>query len=209
MKQLCIALAKGRLQKDTLKRFAAHGIIVAAEDLASRRLVVEDESGCYRFLLVKPSDVPTYVQYGVADAGVCGSDVLVESGADVHAPLDLGFGRCKLAVAGKVGDGDFTKLGTVRIATKFPKTATAWFHARGIPVEVVKLNGSVELAAVLGLADRIVDLVETGQTLVANGLEVQQEIADVSARLIVNRAAWQLRGEPMLELVRILSEGDD
>ena len=200
-----IALPKGRLQDDALAVFARAGITVAPDELASRRLWVHDTAGRYRFVLVKPSDVPTYVEYGTADVGVCGGDVLVESGADVHAPLDLRIGRCRLAVAGRKGDGaSLDARATTRVATKYPRVATRWFHERGIPVEVVYLTGSVELAPVLGLADRIVDVVETGRTLVENGLEVLDTIERCSARLVVNRAAWQLRGAALRALVDAL-----
>lgn len=201
---LTIALPKGRLQDAALAVFARAGVTILPEDLASRRLWVTDTSGRYRFLLVKPSDVPTYVEYGTADVGVCGGDVLAESGADVHAPLDLRVGRCRLALAGRRGEAaGLDARATARVATKYPRVATRWFHERGLPVEVVYLTGSVELAPVLGLADRIVDVVETGRTLVENGLEVLDTLVRCSARLVVNRAAWQLRGPD----VRALLEG--
>ncbi len=202
---LTIALSKGRLQEQALRVFARAGVTVAAGELESRRLWVHDTSGRYRFVLVKPSDVPTYVEYGTADVGVCGGDVLVESGADVHAPLDLRVGRCRLALAGRTGEGArLDARATARVATKYPRVATRWFHARGVPVEVVYLSGSVELAPILGLADRIVDVVETGRTLVENGLEVVETLERCSARLVVNRAAWQLRGAEVRALVEAL-----
>lgn len=202
---LTVAMPKGRLQDQALAVFARAGITVAPEELESRRLWVRDTSGRFRFVLVKPSDVPTYVEYGTADVGVCGGDVLVESGADVHAPLDLRVGRCRLALAGRKGEGArLDARATARVATKYPRVATRWFHARGVPVEVVYLSGSVELAPILGLADRIVDVVETGQTLVENGLEVVETLERCSARLVVNRAAWQLRGAEVRALVEAL-----
>lgn len=203
--QVTVALPKGRLQDQALEVFARAGVTVAPEELASRRLWVHDRSGRFRFVLVKPSDVPTYVEYGTADVGVCGGDVLLESGADVHAPLDLRVGRCRMVVAARKGDvAGLGARATARVATKYPRIATRFFHERGVPVEVVMLSGSVELAPVLGLADRIVDLVETGRTLVENGLEVVETIEQCSAMLVVNRAAWQLRGAALRALVDAL-----
>src|SRR5215207_7903302 len=136
MSDLTIAIAKGRLQDCAFDLFRRVGIVVAGEALASRRLLVEDQSGRYSFIFVKPADVPVYVEYGVADAGVCGRDVLMESEADVHEPLDLGFGRCRLAVAGPVGAaGDYGHVATLRVATKYPKVAGEYFRQRGVPVE--------------------------------------------------------------------------
>jgi ATP phosphoribosyltransferase len=195
---LTIALSKGRLQDDALALFARAGIVVEDEALRSRRLLVNSSDGRCNFIFVKPADVPTYVEYGVADAGVCGRDVLLESRADVHEPLDLKMGCCKIAVAGRseVVGQDYNLLATVRVATKYPRITTDYFQQRGIPIEVVALSGSVELAPLLGLSDRIVDLVETGRTLRENGLEVIDVITETTARLIVNRASFHLkRGE--------------
>ena len=202
---LTIALAKGRLQEEALKIFARAGIVVSEEELNSRKLAVQSTDNRFKFVFVKPGDVPTYVEYGVADAGVCGRDVLIEAEADVHEPLDLGIGYCKIAVAGRkeVVGQDYNLLATVRVATKYPKIATEYFHQRGIPIEVVYLSGSVELAPILGLSDRIVDLVETGRTLKENGLEVIDVITETTARLIVNRASFHLKRE---EVSRLISE---
>jgi ATP phosphoribosyltransferase len=203
---LTIALAKGRLQDETLARLAAGGVRVPREALESRRLRVADESDRFRLLFVKPADVPVYVEYGVADAGVCGSDVLAECRADVHEPLDLGFGRCRLAVAAPVGTpGDYGHVSTLRVATKYPHVAGEYFRHRGVPVELVVLSGSVELAPLTGLAERIVDLVETGRTLEENGLAVTDVIAEVSARLVVNRASYQLKRAEIAGLVDLLA----
>jgi len=202
---LTIALAKGRLQDVTLERLARGGVHVAAAELDSRKLLVSDESGRFDILFVKPADVPVYVEYGVADAGVCGSDVLAESDADVHEPLDLGYGRCRLAVAAPAGADDYSHVATVRVATKYPRISGEYFRHRGVPVEIVVLSGSVELAPITGLAERIVDLVETGRTLAENGLEVTDVIAEVSARLIVNRASYQLKRAEVAGLVDLLT----
>jgi ATP phosphoribosyltransferase len=206
MTDLTIAISKGRLQDETLQLFARAGIGLADDALESRRLQVDDPSGRFSFIFVKPADVPVYVEYGVADAGVCGRDVLMESAADVHEPLDLGFGRCKLVVAGKSESAErgYNPVVTVRVATKYPRVTADYFQRRGVPVELIVLSGSVELAPVLGLAQHIVDLVETGRTLRDNGLVVIATIADSSARLIVNRASYHLKRAPIANLIAAL-----
>lgn len=176
----------------------------------SRALVRRARFGDHdvEILLLKPDDVPTYVEYGTADLGVCGRDVLVERDVDVYMPVDLGIGRCRLVVAGRAGEATGAGDGTgrmPRVATKFPRTAAAHFAARGTQVEIVDVQGSVELAPLTGLADLIVDLVETGSTLAQNGLEVKEEVATVSSLLVVNRASYKLRAAvlgPLVEAVR-------
>jgi ATP phosphoribosyltransferase len=204
MPELTIAVAKGRMQHDALQLLARAGIVVSETALKSRRLAIEDESGLYRFVFVKPSDVPVYVEHGIADCGVVGRDVLVESGADLLQPLDLRIGYCRVAVAARAGQPQ-PPPGALRVATKYPKIAAAHFGARGVPVEIIRLSGSVELAPVLGLADCIVDLVETGRTLSENGLEIVAEIMDSSARLVVNRASYQLKAARVSNLLERLS----
>ncbi|HYO62853.1 MAG TPA: ATP phosphoribosyltransferase [Pyrinomonadaceae bacterium] len=205
---LTVALAKGRMQDEALALLARAGVRLSAEALASRRLAVEDEGGRYRFIFVKPSDVPVYVEHGIADCGVVGRDVLLETESDVLQPLDLRIARCRIAVAGRpdAGRADF---GMLHVATKYPRIATAHFGARGVPVEIIQLSGSVELAPVLGLADCIVDLVETGRTLRENGLDVLEIIAESSGRLIVNRASFQLKAAAVNELIEALSRALD
>jgi len=209
MSDLTIALAKGRLQDDALALFRRVGVAVSDEALASRRLLVDDESGRYSFIFVKPGDVPVYVEYGVADAGVCGRDVLMESQADVHEPLDLGFGRCRLVVAGRGESAarGYNPLATARVATKYPRLTADYFQRRGVPVELISLSGSVELAPVLGLSEHIVDLVETGRTLRENGLVVIDTITESTARLIVNRASYHLKRAAIAELIAMLKGG--
>ena len=206
--QLTIALAKGRMQEDALALFAKAGIIVDESELKSRRLVIHSTDRRFSFVLVKPSDVPTYVEYGVADAGVCGRDVLIEARSDVHEPLDLKFGYCRIAVAGKreALNEDYNLLATVRVATKYPRITTEYFQAKGVPIEIIPLQGSVELAPLLGLSDRIVDLVETGRTLKENGLEVIETITDTTARLIVNRASFHLKRVAVSALIEDLAK---
>ncbi|MFZ4986102.1 MAG: ATP phosphoribosyltransferase [Blastocatellia bacterium] len=204
---LTIALSKGRMQEQSLALFARAGIHVDEDERNSRRLLLRSSDGAYSFVFVKPGDVPTYVEYGVADVGICGRDVLLESGADVHEPLDLQIGRCRIAVAGRrelLGE-DYNLLATVRVATKYPRIATAYFHEKGVPIEVIPLSGSVELAPLLGLSDRIVDLVETGRTLQENGLEVIDVITESTARLIVNRASFHLKTAQVARLLESLT----
>ncbi len=203
--QLTIAIAKGRMQDDTFRLLQRAGVAVNEEALRSRRLAIEDESGRYRFVFVKPADVPVYVEHGIADCGVVGRDVLLESEADLLQPLDLKIGFCRIALAaseGKLTNG----FGALRVATKYPRVAAAHFGARGVPVEIIELSGSVELAAVLGLSDCIVDVVETGRTLAENGLKVIEEIATSTGRLVVNRASYQLKAKAVAGLVNALNE---
>src|SRR6266487_808403 len=199
MTQLTIAIAKGRLQAGTLELFANSGLCDTRDVLSSRRLAIEDESGRFRFIFVKPMDVPVYVAHGIADCGIVGRDVLMESEADLLQPLALGDMH---------GGGS----GMLRVATKYPHIAAAFFGARGQSVEIIELSGSVELAPVLGLADCIVDLVETGRTLHENGLSIVEVIAESTARLVVNRASYQLKAKAVGTLIAALEaagcEGD-
>jgi ATP phosphoribosyltransferase len=202
---LVIALAKGRMLDKSLELLAAAGIQFTEDVATSRKLIFDAQDGRYRVVLVKPADVPTYVEYGAADAGIAGLDVVLESRADVVQPLTLGFGRCKLAVAAPKGIAlTASENPTVRVATKYPHIAMDYFNARGIPVEIIYLSGSIELAPLLGLADRIVDLVESGRTLKENGLEIVEVIAESSARLVVNRAAYQVKRTQVLEIIHLL-----
>ncbi len=204
---MTIALSKGRMQEQSLELFARAGIRVSLDETNSRKLLISSDDGDYNFVFVKPGDVPTYVEYGTADAGICGRDVLLESGADVHEPLDLQLGRCRIAVAGRreVLGEDYNLLATVRVATKYPKIATSYFHEKGVPIEVIPLSGSVELAALIGLSDRIVDLVESGRTLRENGLEVIDVITESTARLIVNRASFHLKMAQVSRMIEALT----
>ena len=198
-----MALAKGRLYQPSVERFGAAGVHPAND--AGRRLLIPSSDPSIEFLVVKPADVPVYVEHGIADCGVVGRDVLLESGADVLQPLDLRISRCRLAVAARDG-ARAEPRGMLHVATKYPRVAAAHFGARGVPVEIIELSGSVELAPVLGLADCIVDLVETGRTLAENGLAVVETIAHSSARLVVNRASYQLKAAAVAELIKALSE---
>jgi ATP phosphoribosyltransferase len=205
---LTIAVAKGRMQDQALELLARAGVRVGDEALASRRLAIEDLSGAYRFVFVKPADVPVYVEHGIADCGVVGRDVLLESGANLLQPLDLRIARCRISVAtlNATSAELFTSGGALRVATKYPRIAAAHFGARGVSVEIIELSGSVELAPVLGLADCIVDLVETGRTLKENGLCVIEEITETTGRLVVNRASYQLKAKAVARLINALNE---
>ncbi|HET6974108.1 MAG TPA: ATP phosphoribosyltransferase [Pyrinomonadaceae bacterium] len=201
---ITIAIGKGRMQESALALLTRAGIRLSEEAVHSRRLALVDESGQYRFIFVKPADVPVYVEHGIADCGIVGRDVLLESEADLLLPLDLGISRCRIVVAAANADAMTKVQGMIRVATKYSQIARAHFGARGIPVEIIQLSGSVEIAPALGLADMIVDLVETGITLRENGLTVVEEIAVSTGRLVVNRASYQLKTEEVAGLVRAL-----
>lgn len=202
---ITIALSKGRIQDDAIALLARAGVRLNLDALESRKLSLEDESGAYRFIFVKPADVPVYVEHGIADCGVVGRDVLLESEADVLLPLDLGIAKCLMVVAAKDPTVITRAFGMLRVATKYSRIASAHFGARGIPVEIIPLSGSVELAPALGLADAIVDLVETGRTLKENGLKVVEVIGESTARLVVNRASYQLKADEVALLTNALS----
>jgi ATP phosphoribosyltransferase len=174
----------------------------------TRKLVAADPAAPLRYLLVKPTDVPTYVQYGAADVGIVGQDVLREAQSDVLEPLNLGFGRCRLVVAGSPKQRDLNLRLTphLRIASKYPHLAGSYFEQRGISVEIIPLQGSVELAPLVDLADLLVDIVETGSTLRANGLIELEEIAGFEAALIVNRASQWIKAAQIAELVQGMRE---
>jgi ATP phosphoribosyltransferase len=190
-----IAVPKGRVLKALMPVFERLGVSAATVlgDGDDRRLVREVPELGWRLLLLKPDDVPTYVEFGSADLGVCGRDVLLERGFDLYQPVDLGIGRCQMVVATRAS---MTKLPDLpRIATKYPRIASAHFAKRGVQAEVVYVQGSVELAPLTGLADAIVDLVETGETLRQNALEVREVVTEVSSVLVANRAAFKLLGQ--------------
>ncbi len=205
MTDLTIAIAKGRLQAETLDLLASAGLGFSSETLSSRRLAIEDESGRYRLIFVKPADVPVYVEHGIADCGIVGRDILLEYDADLLQPLSLNIGVCRIVVAAK-NDVRLNQLGMLRVATKYPRIAARHFGERGVAVDMIELSGSVELAAVLGLADCIVDLVETGKTLEENGLSIIEVINESAARLVVNRASYQLKAEAVAQFIRYLDD---
>ncbi|MFD1673312.1 ATP phosphoribosyltransferase [Alicyclobacillus fodiniaquatilis] len=202
---LTIALAKGRTVDDLLPLWQTAGIPLPREMDDSRALVFEVEwqgQTTLRYLLAKPADVPTYVSYGVADVGVVGKDVLLEQQKEMYELLDLGVARCRLCVAGLPKD---KTLRPERVATKYPKLADLYFRGQGQSVEIVPLSGSIELASVIGLTDRIFDLVQTGSTLEANGLVVFDEVHDISARLVANRSSFRMKHQAIQEMQRRLA----
>ena len=198
--RLDIALPKGRLGERVVRLLEEAGMACGfTED--SRRLVFE--GGGLRLFWVKPADVPIYVERGAADMGVAGFDVLTELAADVYELADLGFGRCRMCAAGF--PDALGRDGVLRVATKFPSIATRHFLGKGRMIDIIKLNGSIELAPILGLSDVIVDIVETGATLRENGLEVLEEIMPISARLIANKAAFRFKYDAVRTVARALA----
>lgn len=193
MRPIRIALTKGRLEKMSVQLFTKMGLDCTALIEKGRRLILP--VGPYEVVLAKAADVITYIEHGVCDIGVVGKDTIVEKGASFYEVTDLGFGRCRFALAGPVGKDFFSGYNVKRIATKYPKVARSYFESKGMDVQIIKIEGSVELAPLLGLSDAIVDIVETGTTLKENGLEVIEEILPVSARVIVNMASMKLRRE--------------
>ena len=209
MRYITIALAKGRLAKQTLALFEQTGITCEEmKDKETRKLIFVNEELGLKFFLSKTSDVPTYVEYGAADIGVVGSDTIMEEGRKVLEVLDLGLGKCDMCVAGPASARELLKKNQViRVASKYPKIAKDYFYnKKHQTVEIIKLNGSVELAPIVGLSEVIVDIVETGSTLRANGLEVLEKICPLSARVIVNEASMKLQRERITKIVKDLKQ---
>jgi ATP phosphoribosyltransferase len=191
---LTLALSKGRIYDETLPLLARLGIEPAVDPDKSRKLIVPTNREDVQFLIVRATDVPTYVEYGAADLGVAGRDVLVEYEATgLYEPLDLGIARCRLMTAGKPGPIVPQRGSRLRVATKYVKATHRFFASRGIQPQIIKLYGSMELAPLVGLADCIVDVVDTGSTLRANGLEPKELIMEVSSRLVVNKASLKMK----------------
>jgi len=188
--QLTIALSRGRIFKETLPLLAHAGIAPLDDPETSRKLILDTNQKDVKLVIIRASDVPTYVQYGAADLGVAGKDVLLEhGGAGLYEPLDLCIARCRLMVAGRAPWSEQAQR--LRIATKYVNSTRRYFAEQGVQVEVIKLYGSMELAPLVGLSDLIVDVVDTGNTLKANGLKPLEKIADISSRLVVNRASMK------------------
>ncbi|MFM8551932.1 MAG: ATP phosphoribosyltransferase [Nitrospiraceae bacterium] len=203
---ITVALAKGTLLAPTLELFKRAGYVKNGISAESRRLVFTE--GDITFLIVRPTDIPTYVEYGAADAGIVGKDVLLEQDKDVYEPLDLKIGGCRLSMAVLRGSEQRDRLSAkVRVATKYPRITERYFNQKGVPVEIIKLYGSIELAPMVGLADRIVDLVSTGRTLKAHNLVEVDVIARSTARLVVNRASLKMKHGSLTELIERLKRG--
>ncbi len=203
MRYLTIALSKGRLADMSIELLEKLGIDCSEYRDASRKLIFTDEKNKIKFFLVKPADVPTYVEYGAADMGVVGKDTLLEEGRHLYEVLNLGFAACRMVVAGPAGlEGKLDSLNNKRVATKYPRIAREYFeHKRRESIEVIKLNGSVELAPLVGLSEVIVDLVESGRTLKDNGLVVLDTIAEISARVVVNRVSMKMESERINNMI--------
>ncbi|MGE5155248.1 MAG: ATP phosphoribosyltransferase [Bdellovibrio bacteriovorus] len=206
---LTIALSKGRILDETLPLLAAAGIVPVDDPETSRKLILETSNPWVKLVIIRASDVPTYCQYGAADLGVAGKDVLLEHGGEgLYEPLDLGIARCRLMVAGLPDAPTRAPAsGRLRVATKFVHSAERHFAAKGQQVEIIKLYGSMELAPLVGLADLIVDLVDSGNTLKANGLVPLEHIAAISSRLVVNKASWKMKHAAVTALIGALRAG--
>lgn len=204
---ITIALAKGRLADYAIEILKQIGIDCSALEKPSRKLILYSGDKSIRFILVKPSDVPTYVEHGVADIGIAGKDTLLEEGKSLYEMLDLKFGKCRMVVAGFPEKKDILITNAfTRVATKYPNIARSYFAQRGEAIEIIKLNGSVELGPLIGLSDVIVDIVESGRTLVENGLVVLEEICDISARLVVNRVSLKTKNKEITRIIEGIQE---
>lgn len=202
---ITFALAKGRLAKKTMELFEQIGITCREmEDEKTRKLIFVNEELKMRFFLAKATDVPTYVEYGAADIGVVGKDTIAEEGRSLYEVLDLGFGKCRMCVCGPASAKNLlTNHEQIRVATKYPNIARNYFYnQKDQTVEIIKLNGSIELAPIVGLSEVIVDIVETGSTLRENGLEVLEEVCPLSARMVVNRVSMKRENARITKLIR-------
>lgn len=199
MDELTIAMPKGRIFEEAYELLVKAGYDLPKELDDSRKLIVEAPNEKFRFILAKPMDVPVYVEHGVADVGIAGKDVMLEHERSVHELLDLGISRCYIATAG-LPNTEMNEM-TPRIATKYPKVASQFYRGKGEQVEIIELNGSIELAPMIGLADRIVDIVSTGKTLKENGLVEYEQITEITSRLIANPVSYRLKQKRISELV--------
>ncbi|MBP3543457.1 MAG: ATP phosphoribosyltransferase [Lachnospiraceae bacterium] len=207
MKYLTFALAKGRLAKKSMELFEQIGITCEEmKDEHSRKLIFVNEELKYRFFLAKAPDVPTYVEYGAADIGIVGRDTILEEGRQLYEVLDLGFGKCRMCVAGPESATELLQHHElIRVATKYPNIAKDYFYNRKHQtVEIIKLNGSIELAPIVGLSEVIVDIVETGSTLKENGLQVLEEVCPLSARMVVNQVSMKMEHERISKIIQDL-----
>lgn len=198
---ISIALTKGRLEQETIKILDKASYDPSELKDKGRKLVFKDKTQDIKYFLVKAADSITYVEHGVADLGVVGKDTIIESDNNCYEVLDLGFGKCGFIVASLPENDIFKKVGHVKIGTKYPKVAKDYFKKKGMDVEVIKIEGSVELAPILGLCDGIVDIMETGTTLKENGLVVLDRICEISARLIVNKASFKMKQKEIWEFI--------
>ena len=209
MKPLRIALTKGRLERDTVGLFEEMGLDCSALREKGRKLILPVGNGEIEAILAKAADVITYVEHGVCDLGVVGKDTILENGTGFYEILDLGFGKCRFALAGPKNRDFFGGYSAKTIATKYPNVARSFFEGKGMDVKIIKIEGSVELAPLLGLSDAIIDIVETGSTLKENGLEVIEKVCDISARLIVNTASMKLRKQEIDTLINQMEQAKE
>ncbi|NCC15579.1 MAG: ATP phosphoribosyltransferase [Clostridia bacterium] len=200
-----IALPKGRLGEKAYGVFEKIGYGCPSIRETNRKLIFENEENGVRYFWVKPSDVAVYVERGVADVGVVGKDILLEQSSDVYELLDLGMGKCRMAVAGKKG-GRIDTDRTLRVATKFPNIARDYYRKQSLEIEIIELHGSIEIAPILGMSDVIVDIVETGTTLLENNLEPWEDIVPISARLIANKASYKFLNAPIRQMCEKMNE---
>ena len=206
---LTFALGKGRLAKKTLELFEKIGITCESmKDSATRKLIFVNEDLKFRFFLAKGPDVPTYVEYGAADIGVVGEDTILEENRNIYEVLDLGFGKCRMCVCGPKDAKELLQHHElIRVASKYPRIAKEYFYNKKYQtVEIIKLNGSIELAPIVGLSEAIVDIVETGSTLRENGLDVLEEVCPLSARMVVNPVSMKMENERITRLITALRE---
>jgi len=206
---LSIALTKGRLENKVGGMLEKSGYGIASLQDKGRSLVFHDSKKDIQYFLAKPNDVITYVEHGVADVGIVGKDTLMEGGKDYYELLDLNTGICKFILAGMPNNNPLEKVGHIKIGTKYPNVTSAYFHAKGMEPEIIKIDGSVELAPVLGLCDGIVDIMETGTTLKENGLVVFDDVCRISARVIVNKVSFKLKRKEINALVQDLEKARD
>lgn len=203
---ITVALAKGRLSECALDLLKKCDIVCEEIEKGTRRLVFYSLDKKFRFLFVKPSDVPTYVEYGTADIGFVGKDTLLEADKDIYEMLDLKFGKCKICIAGYENRNEVITNPHLKVATKYVNIAKKVFLNKGENIEIIKLNGSVELGPIIGLSDVILDIVESGSTLKANGLKVLEEICDISARLVVNKVSLKTKQDVLKPLIEKMKE---
>lgn len=208
MRYLTVALAKGRLAEIAMDMFSSIGINCDEMKEKTRKLIFTNEESKMKFILVKASDVPTYVEYGAADIGIVGKDTLLEENKNLYEMIDLGFGKCKMAVCGPIEMKEkMHKMNDLRVASKYPHIAEKYFHDEvGQTIELIKLNGSVELAPLVGLSDVIVDIVESGKTLKENGLEVLQDVCPLSAWFVVNKVSMKMHTDRIMNIVEKFKE---
>lgn len=209
LEPLTIALPKGKLLEPSIKLFSKIGIKANGDLKKTRRLIFDAPKSNVKFLIIRATDVPTYVEYGAADIGIVGKDVLMEQGKDVYEPVDLKYGYCQIVIAKpekeKLSEGK-EGLSRQRIATKYPNITERYFSQKGAQAEIIKLYGSIELAPLTGLSDRIVDLISTGQTLKDNGLVVVERVAESTARFIVNRASMKIKYKRIKEIIEAVKK---